>query len=81
MRQDTWRFADEGCQRCADNHVDVGVLCRSAWQIETAGIVGAGVGDLARRQDGTLYILDPEKRSLLKLEKLPRREEIPQETP
>lgn len=51
------------------------------WQIGNVAILGEGLGDMVRRQDGTLYILDTERRSLIKLENLPGLGELPQETP
>lgn len=51
------------------------------WQIGNVAIVGEDLGNLARCQDGQLYILNTEKQSLLKLENLPVQAETPHEKP
>ncbi|MBN2132491.1 MAG: hypothetical protein JW741_23515 [Sedimentisphaerales bacterium] len=49
------------------------------WQLGKVAMIGEGVGDKACWQSGTLYILDTEKQSLIKLENLPGLGRIPQE--
>lgn len=51
------------------------------WQVGKVGIISEGVGDIACWQAGALYVLDTEKRLLIKLENLPSLGESPQETP
>jgi hypothetical protein len=51
------------------------------WQTGKVGIISEGVGDMACWRDGALYVLDTEKRSLIKLEDLPSLGELPHKTP
>lgn len=47
------------------------------WQAGKVGIISEGVGDTVCWRAGALYVLDTEKRSLIKLENLPSQEEQP----
>lgn len=51
------------------------------WQIGNVAIIGEGLGDRVCCQDGKLYILNPEKQSLVRLENLPTQAETRQERP